>query len=62
MWNVYIIEIMPKWYSLVAEGLPSGKCCFYVGQTSKDISERYKEHRTGRSRAIGDLTGPAKYL
>lgn len=45
--RVYIIEIMPKWYDLVAPGLPSGKRCFYVGETGKDVSERFREHRTG---------------
>lgn len=47
-WRVYVIEITPKWYSLVAEGLPTGKRCYYVGQTSKTLTQRYREHRTGR--------------
>ena len=45
--RVYIIEIMPKWHSLVAPDLPEGKRCFYVGETGKDVEERYLEHRTG---------------
>jgi len=45
--RIYIIEIMPKWHSLVAPDLPEGKRCFYVGETGKPIKERYWEHRTG---------------
>lgn len=46
--QVYVIEIMERWYDLVAPGLPPGKRCYYVGQTSKDLTVRYKEHRSGR--------------
>lgn len=46
--RIYIIEIMPRWYSLVAPDLPEGKRCFYVGETGKSIKERYWEHRTGK--------------
>jgi len=49
--RVYVIEIMPQWYDLVAPGLPSGKKCFYVGETGKDLGERFREHRTGKSLA-----------
>lgn len=45
--RVYVIEIQPPWYELVAPGLPVGRRCFYVGETGKDIAERYREHRTG---------------
>ena len=53
MCQVYVIEIMAQWYPLVAEGLPNGKRCFYVGQTSKDIGERFGEHRTGKPSGRG---------
>ena len=45
--RIYIIEIMPRWHSLVAPDLHEGKRCFYVGETGKDIEERYLEHRSG---------------
>lgn len=45
--RIYIIEIMPRWHSLVASDLPEGKRCFYVGETGRDVEERYLEHRTG---------------
>ena len=51
--QVYVIEIMDRWYYLVAPGLPPGKRCFYVGQTGKDLTVRYKEHRSGRPRTAG---------
>ena len=46
-YRVYIIDVMPRWYHLVAPGIAPGKKCFYVGQTGKDVSERYREHRVG---------------
>jgi hypothetical protein len=46
-WRVYVIEIMPRWHELVAPGLPSGKRCFYAGETARSVAERYWEHRTG---------------
>jgi hypothetical protein len=49
-YRVYIIEIMPKWYELIAPGLPDEKCCYYVGETGRDVGERFKEHKTGRAR------------
>jgi hypothetical protein len=48
-YNVYIIEIMPRWHSLVAPGLSDGKKCFYVGETSVAVAQRFKEHKTGRT-------------
>lgn len=60
MWEIYVIEIMPQWYPLVAEGLPPGKRCYYVGQTSKSCSARYKEHRTGRSDGDPRFNRPGK--
>ena len=49
-YTIYIIEIMPRWHYLVAPDLPPGKRCFYVGQTSHNVSERYREHLTGKSK------------
>jgi len=49
-YTIYIIEIMPRWHHLVAPDLPPGKRCFYVGQTSHDVAERYREHLTGKSK------------
>lgn len=49
--RVYIIEIMPKWYELVAPELPDGRRCYYVGETAKELGERYREHLTGKSLA-----------
>ena len=48
-YTIYIIEIMPLWHHLAAPDLPAGKRCFYVGQTSHDVSVRYREHLTGKS-------------
>lgn len=48
-YRVYIIEVMPPWHELVAPTIAPGKRCFYVGQTGKDVSERYREHRVGVS-------------
>ena len=48
-YTIYVIEIMPLWHELVAPDLPEGKRCFYVGQTSHDVSVRYREHLTGTS-------------
>lgn len=47
--QVYIIEIMEKWYPEVAPDLPEGKRCFYVGETGKEPGVRFKEHRSRRS-------------
>ncbi len=49
-YRVYIIEISDKWHDLVAPGLPVGRRCYYVGETGKDVGERFKEHKTGRSK------------
>lgn len=49
MYRVYIIEIMPKWFGIVAPGIRTGQRCFYVGETGRNIEERYREHRTGES-------------
>jgi hypothetical protein len=46
-YRIYIIEVMPRWYPTVAPNVRPGKCCFYVGQTGKDVAERYREHRRG---------------
>lgn len=45
--RIYLIEIMPNWHLLVAPDLPDGKQCFYVGETGKDLTERYWEHHPG---------------
>lgn len=58
--QVYVIEIMDRWHYLVAPGLPPGKRCYYVGQTSKDLTVRYKEHRSGRPWALGARPQSAK--
>jgi hypothetical protein len=59
-YNVYIIEIMPRWHNLVAPGLSDGKKCFYVGETSILVAERYSEHRTGRVPARRSMVKPGK--
>ncbi len=48
--RVYIIEIMEKWHDLVAPGLPDNKRCYYVGETGKDVSERFYEHKSDRTK------------
>lgn len=48
--NVYVIEVMPQWHHLVAPNLPDGKTCFYVGETGRDIRERFREHLTGETK------------
>lgn len=42
-----MIEILPRWYDVGAPGLPAGRRCYYVGETGKELTERYREHRTG---------------
>jgi hypothetical protein len=44
---LYVIEIQPKWHPLVAPNLSAGKSCFYVGETSQEIEERYAQHLQG---------------
>ena len=48
--RVYIIEINSGWYQLVANRLPAGKRCYYVGETGRAVEERFREHRTGTVR------------
>lgn len=45
--RVYIIEIASKWYPVVAPNIAAGARCFYVGETGRDVAERFKEHRLG---------------
>lgn len=52
-YHVYIIEITRDWYPVVADDLPIGKRCFYVGQTEIDVADRFKEHRNGKSHIKG---------
>ena len=59
-YNIYIIEIMSRWHSLVAPGLTEGKKCFYVGETKISVADRYREHRTGRVPAGRSMIKPAK--
>jgi hypothetical protein len=47
--RIYVIEICPKWYGLVAEGLPEGRRCLYVGETGKPVAARFRDHLTGRT-------------
>ena len=58
--QVYVIEIGTQWCDVVAPGLPEGKRCFYVGQTGERLTDRYKEHRTGRPFKKGRLIQPGK--
>lgn len=41
---VYVPEIAPKWHDVAAPGIAAGKHCLYVGETSKEASERFAEH------------------
>ena len=50
---------MPRWHSLVAPGLSDTKRCFYVGETSVSIAERYREHKTGRTTDERAIVRPA---
>ncbi len=47
--RIYIIEIAPRWHSEVAEGLPAGRSCFYVGETGKAVPLRFQDHLTGKT-------------
>lgn len=49
MYRVYVIEIMAKWFDIVAPNLPAGRRCYYVGETGKTLGERYREHRTPKT-------------
>ncbi len=58
--SVYVIEIMPKWHREVAPNLPSGRRCFYVGQTGRSVKERFREHLTGETKAGRRPKRPAR--
>lgn len=45
--RVYVIEIDPKWISVVRPNFDPRVTTFYVGETRKDVGRRFKEHRRG---------------
>jgi hypothetical protein len=45
---VYVLEITPKWHSLLDRKPKDGKSVLYVGETGRDLEERVGEHLTGR--------------
>ncbi len=70
---LYVIRFHPRWWSVVAPRLESGERspdlqCFYVGETSRAVEERFEQHLRGvktRSRLLAEATklgtrGPVK--
>ena len=53
--QVYVIEILPKWYGIAAEKadepIAAGCKVFYVGKTGRHVGKRYRQHRTGKKEA-----------